>query len=191
MDQQKGQACVGKPGRQRHGVARAFGAVDATTIGLVWRVTTLPMLSSAYAWLNGAAAACRRSREPHRFSNGLVIRVGCTLEPMARGCPRGEHESYEPKEVPMNAQTQSTATTEHRDVRRVGAAWRRRGRFSSGNEARPDTPAKVRVGRYSQGAERLPDSPRKLRVGRFSTGSERRPDAPDKLRRGSFADGYR
>jgi hypothetical protein len=35
----------------------------------------------------------RGARIPHRLPDGLVISVGCTLEPIARRSPHGEHGS--------------------------------------------------------------------------------------------------
>jgi hypothetical protein len=88
--------------------------------------------------------------------------VGCTLEPMARGSPQGEHElGHQHREARMKVQVPISAAAERRYVRRVSAAI--------------DQPR---------------DAAPRRRRGRFSTGIEQRPDAPDKLRRGSFADGY-
>src|ERR687889_387972 len=88
--------------------------------------------------------------------------MGCTLEPMGYGSAHGEHGGND-QEPSMNPHAPAPVTAQRPDVVRIG-------RFSSGNEERPEAPAK-------------------LRIGRFSTGSERRAHAPAKLRRGSFADG--
>jgi hypothetical protein len=63
------------------------------------------------------------------------------------------------------------------------------GRFSTGMEQLPETPAKARIGRFSDGMEQLHDSSALQRVGRFSAGMELSSEAPETLRVGSFADG--
>jgi hypothetical protein len=65
-----------------------------------------------------------------------------------------------------------------------------RGRFSTGIEQHPDSPANLRVGRFSSGIEQHPEAPINLRVGCFSDGIAQHPPVAGRLRHGSFADGY-
>ena len=62
----------------------------------------------------------------------------------------------------------------------------RAGRFSTGLEALPPTPAKLHRGKYSEGVERFPASPDNRHPGRFSDGVERLPETPAKVRRGEL-----
>lgn len=81
-------------------------------------------------------------------------------------------------------QTLTDQQTTCESVRDTGRA----GRFSTGLEALPPTPAKLHRGKYSEGVERFPASPDNRHPGRFSDGGERLPETPAKVRRGSFAD---
>jgi hypothetical protein len=46
------------------------------------------------------------------------------------------------------------------------------GRFSRGNERRPNMPEKTVTRRFSNGIEQLPDTSQKRALGRFSRGTE-------------------
>jgi hypothetical protein len=105
--QQAGEAAVGVyVGQQNALSGSAIRAASATashersvpstptTSGVVWWVTRLRMLPSAGPRMYGAAAASRRRAHPHPTSqDGSIGRLKCTLEPMAHGYSRGEHES--------------------------------------------------------------------------------------------------
>jgi hypothetical protein len=64
----------------------------------------------------------------------------------------------------------------------------RRGRYSTGIEHHPDSPANLRVGRFSQGIEQRPDAA--MRLGCFADGIAQQPGVASALRHGSFANGY-
>ena len=60
------------------------------------------------------------------------------------------------------------------------------GRYSTGMEQHPDSPANNRVGSFATGMAREEAA---LHVGRFSAGMEQHPDSPANNRVGSFATG--
>ena len=61
-------------------------------VGWAWEFTMAPILSVRPRRDRWGRLCIRARRVPHRLSDGLVTWVGCTLEPMARGSPQGEHE---------------------------------------------------------------------------------------------------
>jgi nucleotide-binding universal stress UspA family protein len=65
-----------------------------------------------------------------------------------------------------------------------------RGRFSTGIEQLPDTPAKRREGRFSNGFEQRPVTPDKLHIGSFSDGIAQMPQTVAARRVGSFSDSH-
>jgi hypothetical protein len=64
------------------------------------------------------------------------------------------------------------------------------GRFSTGIEQLPDSPAKRREGRFSDGFEQRPVTRDKLHIGSFSDGIAQLPEAAAARRVGSFSDSH-